>query len=82
MEHRFRNAQWHPGITMHKIQFDGSFAGAIFTIGCLTIILMKLPEFWSFLGATAALGVLLSFVVNCVNEHAQHDIETIGSELR
>jgi hypothetical protein len=26
--------------------------------------------------------VLLSFVVNCVNEHAQHDIETIGSELR
>lgn len=82
MKRRFRNAKWHPGITMHKIQFDGGIAGTMFTIGCLTIILMKLPEFWSFLGATAALGVVLSFAIHCVNQHARHEIESIGAQLR
>lgn len=82
MERRFRNTKWHPGITMHKIQFDGSVVGTIFTVGLLTLILMKLPEFWSFLGATAVLGVLLSFVVRCVNQDAQGEIESIGAQLR
>jgi hypothetical protein len=82
MKRRFRNAKWHPGITMHKIQFDGGVAGTMFTIGCLTIILMKLPEFWSFLGATAALGVLLSFAIRYIHQHARHHIESIGAELR
>jgi hypothetical protein len=67
---------------MHKIQFDGSFAGAIFTIGCLTLILMKLPQFWAFLGATATLGVLMSFAIKCAHQRAHHDIESIGTELR
>jgi hypothetical protein len=82
MKRRFRNAKWHPGITMHKIQFDGGIAGTMFTIGCLTIILMKLPEFWSFLGATAALGVLLSFAIRRIHQRVRHDIESIGAELR
>jgi hypothetical protein len=82
MERRFRNAKWHPGITMHKIQFDGGIARTIFTVGCLTIILMKLPEFWSFLGATAAFGVVMSFAVKWINQHMQHDIESIGTQLR
>jgi hypothetical protein len=82
MERRFRNAKWHPGITMHKIQFDGGIAGTIFTVGLLTVILMKLPVFWTFLGATAALGVLLSFVIRCFNQDAHDEIESIGAQLR
>ena len=82
MERRFRKSQWHPGITMHKIQFDGGFAGTIFTVGLLTLILMKLPQFWTFLAATAVMGVLLSYVVRCVNQDAQARIESIGAELR
>ncbi len=64
MERRFRNAKWHPGITMHKIQFYGGIAGTIFTIGLLAFILMRLPEFWSFLGVTVAPGIVLSFTIN------------------
>jgi len=43
---------------------------------------MKLPEFWSFLGATAAFGVVMSFAVKWINQHMQHDIESIGTQLR
>jgi len=63
------------------------FAGTIFTVGLLTVILMKLSVLWTFLvatalGATIALGVLLSFVVRCINQGAQDEIESIGTELR
>ena len=39
MERRVRNPKWHPGITMHKIQFYGGIAGTIFTICLLTSFL-------------------------------------------
>jgi sterol desaturase/sphingolipid hydroxylase (fatty acid hydroxylase superfamily) len=82
MERRFRNPKWLPGMTMHKIQFYGGIAGAIFTIGLLAFILMGLPEFWSFLGVTVAPGIVFSFAIKLVHYYRQHDIETIGSELR
>jgi len=63
------------------------FAGTIFTVGLLTVILMKLSVLWTFLvatalGATIAVGILLSFVIRCVNQNAQEEIESIGAELR
>ena len=52
------------------------FAGTIFTVGLLTVILMKLSVLWTFLvatalGATIALGILLSFVVRVIHQGAR-----------
>ncbi len=63
------------------------FAGTIFTVGLLTAILMKVSVLWTFLvatalGATIALGILLSFVVRCFHQNAQDEIQSIGAELR
>lgn len=82
MKRRFRHAKWHPGITMHKIQFYGGIAGTILTIGLLAFILMGLPEFWSFLGVTVVPGIVLSFAIRLVHHYRQDEIESIGAELR
>jgi sterol desaturase/sphingolipid hydroxylase (fatty acid hydroxylase superfamily) len=82
MERRFRDAKWHPGITMHKVKFYGGIAGTIFTIGLLAFILMGLPEFWSFLGVTVVPGIVLAFAIKFVHHYRQHDIESIGTESR
>lgn len=62
-------------------------AGTIVMVGLLTVIMMKVSVLWTFLvatalGATAAVGVLLSFVVRCVNQKAPDQIESIGTEVR
>lgn len=63
------------------------FAGTMFTVGLLTVTLMKISVLWTFLvatalGATAALGVLLSFAISCIHQHKRHDIQSVGTELR
>lgn len=54
----------------------------MFAVGCLTLILWNYSEFFWFLGAPAALGIVLSFVIRCVNQNAQEEIQLIGAELR
>jgi len=82
MKRGFRNAKWHPGISMYKVKSYGGIAGTIFTIGLLAFILMGLPEFWSFLGVTVVPGIVLAFAIKLVHHYRQHDIESIGAGLR
>jgi hypothetical protein len=51
-----RNADWHQGITMHRLRVGGGIAGAIVALGFLTIGLVGVPLFRYFLGLAIVAG--------------------------
>jgi hypothetical protein len=51
-----RNADWHQGITMHRLRVGGGIAGAIVVLGFLTIGLVGVPLFRYFLGLAILVG--------------------------
>jgi hypothetical protein len=53
----------HPGITMHKIPVGAGFAGLIFTLGSLIILLVGVPPLWYFLIGAIALGLGIAVVL-------------------
>jgi hypothetical protein len=54
----------HQGITMHRLRFDGGFAGLLFTVGCMALFLAGLPVLWyPFIGALA-LGAGIATVLH------------------
>ena len=54
----------HQGITMHRLRFGGGFAGLVFTIGTMAVLLAGLPVLWyPFVGALA-LGLGIATVLH------------------
>ena len=53
----------HQGITMHRIRFDGGFAGLVFTVGCMALFLAGLPVLWYPFIAALALGAAVALVL-------------------
>ncbi len=51
-----RNAEWHQGITMHRLRVGAGVAGAIVVLGFLTIGLVGVPLFRYFLGLAILAG--------------------------
>lgn len=59
----------HPGISMHKLPVGPGFVGLLFTLGCVLIFLLGLPQLWYFLALSAALGVAVAMILKFVNRH-------------
>ncbi len=51
-----RNADWHQGITMHRLRVGAGFAGAIVVAGFIAIGLVGVPMFRYFLGLAIIVG--------------------------
>jgi len=51
-----RNADWHQGITMHRLRVGAGFAGAIVVAGFVAIGLVGVPMFRYFLGMAIVVG--------------------------
>jgi hypothetical protein len=52
----------HPGITMHKIPVEG-WAGLLFTVGVLAMVLVSLPEARWFLAISLPTGVIIGTIL-------------------
>jgi hypothetical protein len=57
----------HPGITMHKISFDGGFVGLLFAAGSALIFVLGFPTLWYFVALAFALGVGIAVFLKVVN---------------
>jgi hypothetical protein len=61
-----KNAEFHPGITMHRIPVGANVGGLLFTIACILICLVGIPEMRSFAGLAIILGVAVATVLHYV----------------
>lgn len=55
-----RNADYHPGISMHKLPVGAGAAGFIFAVGMVLVFLLKLPALWGFLVPAVIVGALVA----------------------
>lgn len=58
----------HPGITMHKITFDGGLEGLTFVIGSTLIFLFGLPALWYFVLLTYVLGIGVAIFLRIISK--------------
>ena len=56
-------ADRHPGITMHKLSFDGGFIGLVFAAGSALIFVLGFPTLWYFVAFAFGLGVLIAVLL-------------------
>ncbi len=61
----------HQGITMHRIRFDGGFAGLVFTVGCMLIFLFGTPGLWVVFPAAVMLGLLIAALLHFLHRRSQ-----------
>jgi hypothetical protein len=59
-----RNAEFHPGITMHRIPVGANVGGLLFTIACILICLISIPALQSFAGLAILSGVSVASVLH------------------
>jgi hypothetical protein len=65
MQHR--DANYHPGISMHHIKVGGCVAGAIFALGTVLMVLLGIPVAkWFLLGSVIA-GIAVFFLLRRVH---------------
>lgn len=58
----------HPGITMHKLSFDGGLEGLTFVIGSALIFLFGLPALWYFVAFAVALGLGIALFLRATRQ--------------
>lgn len=59
-----RNADYHPGISMHKLPVGAGAAGFIFAVGMTLVFLLKLPALWGFLVPAVMVGALVALFLH------------------
>jgi hypothetical protein len=57
----------HPGITMHKISFDGGFMGLLFAAGSALIFVLGFPTLWYFIALAFGLGIGIALFLRIFN---------------
>jgi hypothetical protein len=57
-----RDKEMHPGITMHKIPVKG-WAGLVFTVGILAMVLISLPAARWFLAIALPTGIVIGLIL-------------------
>jgi hypothetical protein len=55
--------QWHPGITIHKIQVGGDVGGLLFVIASTAVVLLGVPSMWYFLALAIAGGLAVAAIL-------------------
>lgn len=55
--------KYHQGITMHALRVGGCFAGAVFTLGAMAIVLARLPFARWFFAAALVAGIAAFFLI-------------------
>lgn len=59
-----RNADYHPGISMHKLPVGAGAAGFIFAVGMVLVFLLKLPVLWGFLIPALIVGAVVALFLH------------------
>lgn len=62
-----RNADYHPGISMHKLPVAAGAAGFIFAVGMILVFLLKLPVLLGFLVPALIVGGLVALFLHGVH---------------
>lgn len=70
MPMKHRSTGYHPGIRIHAIKVGGCVAGAVFTLGAMTIVLTGAPIAKWFLLASVAGGIAAFFLIRWA--HSSH----------
>jgi hypothetical protein len=72
---------WHPGISMHRLQVGAGFVGALVAVGTLTMFVVGVPAARSFLYSIPVAG-LIALGLHYWHQRRKVDLILLGDEDR